>query len=80
MKFKYIKPNKLNYNGKQYHSGDVLEMDEFDNVLPADWFREVEEEIEEEIKPKEVEAYGNIKSPNKNLDSKRGRNMDSKSK
>jgi len=82
MKFRYRKQKKLNYGGTQYRCGDVLEMEEFDNSLPVDWFEVVEEnevieKIEEPIK-KEVITDGDNESPNENLGSKRRRSVPSK--
>ena len=48
-KFKYIKPRKLNYKGEQYLQGTILEMKEFDNQLPRDWFEEIKEVEKKEI-------------------------------
>jgi len=79
MKFRYKKPTKLNYKGTQYRQGDIIEMDKFDNRLPANWFELVEETEKSEViektetnKPKkEVDLYGYSKKSNKDLGSKR---------
>ena len=82
MKLKYIKAGKLNYQGNQYRTGEIIEVDSLGN-LPENWFEVIEESepIEEIIeekktkkitrpkieKTKEVFEDGNKKSTNEDL-------------
>ena len=66
MKYEYIKSGKLNYQGNQYRTGAILELDGLGN-LPGNWFHEVKEEkivkikIKIEEKPEKIVVKSNTK-------------------
>ena len=41
-----MKKGTLVYKGQQYNPGDILELEEFDNSLPINWFEEIAKEPE----------------------------------
>lgn len=71
MKFKYIKRGKMNYQGTQLHTGDVIEVDSLAG-LPVDWFEVVKKKTVEKLKKKiekEELEYGIDKDTNEDLGS-----------
>ena len=77
MKFRYKKQGKINFQGKQYKQGDIIDTESLGS-LPGNWFETIETiEEDEEIEPivrktkkpkkEEVEENGDIESTNENL-------------
>jgi len=79
MKLRYIKRQKISYQGKQYRQGDIIRTESLGD-LPGNWFEVIEEtervEQTKKKKKKEVSQYGgDNKSSDKDLESQRRKSL-----